>query len=104
MLKRTNVVRFRLTDEELKRLNQDVKKTGLSREAYLRLITKKIRPKARPPEPFIEILKTLRQISNNMNQIAAKANTIGFMDSDAYWENVKELQKAIGALVEKEYR
>ena len=103
MLKRPNVVKFRLTDKELKQLNQDVKKTGLSREAYLRLITKKIQPKELPSVDFHGVMKVLQQICNNMNQIAAKANTIGFVDNNAYWENVHELQKAIGALMEKAY-
>ena len=48
-------------------------------------------PKPKPPEEFYELLKLLRIISNNMNQIATKANTYDFIDEDFYKENVERL-------------
>jgi hypothetical protein len=43
-------------------------------------------------------MKVLRQISINMNQIAVKANTNGFVNADAYWENSRRLQEAIAEI------
>ncbi len=38
-----------------------------------------------------------------MNQIARQANSIGFIDTNAYWENVKALEDAISD-IKKEAR
>ena len=45
-----------------------------------------------------EVLKNLRQINLNINQIAAKANSIGFIDTAEYWKNVEWLQREISEL------
>ena len=42
-LKRKNEIKLRLTDKELEQLNEDVKKTGYSREAYIRSMLIKYR-------------------------------------------------------------
>ena len=52
---------------------------------------------------FIYLLKSLQQINNNMNQVAAKANVMNFVDTAKYWANVSELQRAIGSLIEEAY-
>lgn len=36
-----------------------------------------------------------------MNQIARQANSIGFVDANAYWENVKALEDAISDIKEE---
>jgi len=38
-----------------------------------------------------------------MNQVAAKANAMNFIDTAKYWANVSELQRLIGKLVEETY-
>ena len=40
----------------------------------------------------------MRQINMNINQIAAKANSIGFIDTAEYWKNVEWLQREISEL------
>ena len=47
-VRRKNRVEIRLSDDELNHLNVAVAKTGLSREAYLRLIIQKIVPAEKP--------------------------------------------------------
>ena len=47
-VKRKNRIEIRLSDDELNHLNVAVAKTGLSREAYLRLIIQKIVPAEKP--------------------------------------------------------
>lgn len=49
-------------------------------------------------------MKNLRQINNNMNQVAAKANAMNFIDTAKYWANVSELQRTIGSLMEEMYQ
>ena len=57
----------------------------------------------KPPPEFHAVLKNLRQINNNMNQIAVKANAMNFVDTAKYWANVSELQRAIGKLMEETF-
>lgn len=95
---------MRLTENELEDLCRKVGQAGISKEAYLRSLIKDVQPKGNPSQEFFDILKNLRQINNNMNQIAAKANTMNFIDTVKYWANVSELQKAIGKLMEEMYR
>lgn len=92
-----------LSDEEYEKLKTQVAKTGLSMQSYLRTILKQVRPKERPPLDLIEVLRNLSQINNNMNQIAAKANSIGFIDTRAYWKNVHLLEDTIKKLTEEMY-
>lgn len=55
--------------------------------------------KEMPSLKFDDILKNLRQINNNLNQIAMKANSSGIIDSRAYRENYSRLQEQIGEII-----
>ena len=103
MINRRNKIDLRLSDRELERLNRDVKKAGMSREAYLRQLIKKIQPKELPSADYTDILKNLRQIGNNMNQIAVKANAAGIIDAAEYWKTVRWLEREIGKIMEVIY-
>ena len=48
---------------------------------------------------LVDVLKSLQQINNNMNQVATKANSLNFVDTAAYWENVEMLKDTIGKLL-----
>lgn len=98
MRKRDVVIRFHLDKSEAEFLDKDVKKAGLSREAYLRGLIKKHPMKAREPEEYFKILKNLRQINNNMNQIALKANALGLIDEPEYRKNIRMLQTTVGLI------
>ena len=103
MARRTVKIDLRLTESEAATLNRDVKKAGVSREAYLRSLIRKMPLKAKPPVDVIDILKNLQQINNNMNQIAVKANAKGFVDTASYWENVRWLKETVIKLMEVMY-
>ena len=98
MKKRTEEVLLWLTEKEKMKLKTNAKKSGLTVQAYLRKLLDGIQPKELPPADFYEVLKTLRQISINMNQVAIKANMTGAINADAYWENSKRLQEVIGEI------
>lgn len=104
MRKRNREVILWLTEAEYDRLKRNAKKTGLSVQAYLRKLLAQIQPREAPPIEYFEVLKNLRQINNNMNQIAVVANAKGFVDTAAYWENMKTLQKTVGLMMEVMYR
>ena len=103
MENRTRNQRFlvSLTEKEMSSLMKNVKKSGLTRDAYIRKLIAGIQPKERPSADCFEVLKILRQISINMNQIALKANATGVIHADDYWKNSRRLQDAISEIKEK---
>ena len=103
MARRRIKIDLRLNEEEATLLNNDVEKSGLSREAYLRALIKQRPIKERPPMDLVDVLRNLQQIKNNMNQVAMKANSLNFVDTAAYWENVEELKRTLSTLLEVMY-
>lgn len=91
-----------LNPYDLAVLNEHVAKTGYSRAAYVRSLIKGTVPAQTPPIEYHKMIQQLRSIGNNMNQIAATANSVKLIDADAYNKNVQmlygvlqEIQKAI---------
>ena len=102
-MKRNREVRVRLSEDELAVLNQDTEKSGWSREKYMRALIAHSPIKSKPSMDLVSVLRNLQQINNNMNQIAMKANTLNFVDTATYWENVDGLKKTIQELLEVMY-
>ena len=98
MLKRNCEVLLWLTEKEQAELKANAKKCSLSVQAYLRQLLSGIQLKERPPEDFSEVLSRLRWIGNNLRQIAIKANTLGLIDAEQYWQNVEQLNQVVSDL------
>lgn len=84
-------------------LTEQISQTNLSREDFIRTLISGAEIRSRVPMDLISILKSLQQINNNMNQIAMKANSLNFVDTAAYWENVDQLEDLKGKLLEVMY-
>ena len=95
MRKRAHRIWAHLSDDEFEAFHCSVQKSGLSQEAYLRTLIKGRVPRQPPPADYYAMMKKLHAIGNCMNQIAARANSIGFIDSIQYEKNVHELHEAI---------
>ena len=102
-MRRRNKIDLRLNDAELAQLNHDVEKSGWSREKYLRALIANRPIQERPSMDLVSVLKHLQQINNNMNQIAMKANSLNFVDTAAYWENIESIEDLKGKLLEVMY-
>ena len=100
---RTHDIHLQLDDKEYAALERNRAKCSLSQQNYLRKLVLNKAPKETPPVEFFEVLRSLQQINNNMNQIAVVANHKGFIDTAAYWENVRWLQKSVGLMMEAMY-
>ena len=74
MRKRNVQILFRLTDEEAEQLYALVKKSGRSKEAFLREMVRGYRLCEKPDPEFYQIMRELSAIGNRNNQLAAKAN------------------------------
>lgn len=98
MRKRPHRVEVYLSDKEYDLLAKDVERSGLSREAYMRSLIQKNRPKELPPMDFFDILRELRQLNVNMNQIALKAHSLNLIDAPYYEKCHKDLQSIVGEI------
>ena len=80
MRRRSNRIHIYLDDTELINLTRKQKATGLSREEFCRRVLQDVEVKQGPQLETAMLLRELNKIGTNINQIAAKANTIGFID------------------------
>ena len=81
---------FRLTDDEAEQLHELVRKSGRSREAFLREMVKGYRLCEKPDPEFYKIMRELSAIGNRINQLAAKANFLGFVDTPMLNEEARK--------------
>ena len=72
-----------------------VKKSGLSREAYLRHLINGVVPQDAPPPDYFSMMKELHAIGNNLNQIAQKAHVLNVMDVQRYDESMRLFKEAV---------
>lgn len=66
---------------EAQDLQKKAKKSCLSEAALIRLLIKGYEPREKPDERFYDVMRQLSSIGNNINQLAAQANTLGFVDA-----------------------
>ena len=81
---------FRLTDEEAEQLHELVRRSGRSREAFLREMVKGYQLCEKPDPEFYRIMRELSAIGNRINQLAAKANALGFVDAPMLNEEARK--------------
>ena len=81
MKRRTVKKQFWFSRDEAQDLQKKAKRTCLSEAALVRLLVKGYEPKERPDERFYDVMRQLSSIGNNINQLAAQANTLGFVDA-----------------------
>jgi hypothetical protein len=93
--KRNIQIIVRLNDKEQQCLARQVKKTGLSQEAFIRTLINGYIPKELPPPDYYVMIQELHAIGNNLNQLAARANAIGHIDKTIFQYEANRLRKAI---------
>ena len=90
MRKRNVQVLFRLNEEEAEYLQTLVKRSGRSKEALLRAMVKGYRLCEKPDPEFYQIMRELSAIGNRINQLAVKANALGFVDTPMLREETEK--------------
>lgn len=73
------IVRF--SRDEAQDLQKKAKKACLSEAGLIRLLIRGYEPREKPDERFYDVMRELSSIGNNINQLAVKANTLGFVDA-----------------------
>lgn len=87
---------MRLSESEHEQLCEWSAACRQSKSDYLRMLLQGFQPIEFPPLEYREVLFELRQIGINMNQIASKAHSLGFIDAPEYEKNTKRLSKVVG--------
>ena len=90
MRKRNVQILFRLTEEEAEHLNEIVRKSGRSKEAFLREMVRGYQLCEKPDPEFYKMMRELSAIGNRINQLAVKANALGFVDTPMLREEARK--------------
>lgn len=72
---------FWLSPQEVAELKRKAELAGISETAVIRLLLRGYEPREKPDERFYEAMRNLSVIGNNINQLAVKANALGFVDA-----------------------
>ena len=92
---------IRINQSESDKLAKDISRTKLTKSEYIRNLIMNVNIKEKPDRDFFIILRNISNIASNMNQIAVVANSKGFIDVDAYNNNVNELREIEKKLKDK---
>ena len=84
---------IRLTKEERDDWQRKAAMTCLNESSLIRLLMKGYAPKEKPDERFFEAMRELSAIGNNINQLAAKANSLGFVDAPMLYREAERWHK-----------
>lgn len=92
----------RLSLSEERNLSENAKSCGLSKSAYVRQLINGYEPKQQPYFNYHAMMKELKQIGNNLNQIAFVANSTGAIDGQEYHamallvrQKIREIEKGV---------
>lgn len=92
---------FWFSEEECKILAINSTKAGLTESEYIREVLLGYKLKEKPDDRFYENIKVIRSIANNMNQLAKKAHSLGFIDELEYKRNADRVVNFIEELKDK---
>ncbi len=92
MRERNYPVQIYLSEKEYVTLCRHAEKSGFSKSGYIRFLLNGYIPKEVPKPDFFTLYRELNAIGNSLNQIAARANAIGFINARDYNAAAKEVQ------------
>ena len=89
MRKRNHVIPVRLNAREVRELNEQVERSGLSREEFMRSLILGAQVHAKPCEHHPELLRKIAGLCNNANQLAHVANASGMASEQSIQEMLR---------------
>ena len=90
-----------LNEEEKKILDEKAKKSGLSKSEFFRKTISDYQLREQPDERFYEILSLLRNMANNLNQMARTYNRYqGYMREDKFTPLLNQIQDFVLSIQE----
>ena len=92
---------FWLNEEEDNLLKEKCQIANTSEAQFFRDVITGYKIKEQPKQEFYEVLKNLRGIAINMNQVARKANALNYVDVKSYKKAVEQVSNFILELKQK---
>ena len=87
-MKEKKAILIRLEKDEFERITALAQATVLSREEFIRQALRGTTIRASPPAEYVEILREMRRMGNNVHQLLIKARTLEFVDEIMLQETV----------------
>ena len=81
MSKRNIEKHILMNKAEAQDLQKKAKRACLSEGGLIRLLLRGYEPREKPDERFYDVMRELSAIGNNINQLAAQANSLSFVDA-----------------------
>lgn len=81
----------RLTDEELRALDKQVRKAGMTREHYVRKLIKESKVYEAPPVDFQRLIREVNRVGSNIDQILRIAYANNLLDIPRLRKELDEL-------------
>ena len=100
MRKRNVHIQCWLNRKEAEALDKKVRRSGLSREAYLRHLINGVVPQDAPPLDYYSMMRELHRIANSLSQIAQKAHALNMVDAQHYDVCTRQVETAIKKITE----
>lgn len=98
MRKRNIQVMTHLNNKEYQMLMKKVRKSGMSRESFIRHLMTGCIPREAPSPDYHAMMRELNAIGTILNQIAARANATGFFLADEYEMRYRQLMEKVMAI------
>ncbi|MDD2268088.1 MAG: plasmid mobilization relaxosome protein MobC [Eubacteriales bacterium] len=95
MRERNNGVLIYFSPNELAQLDEKVKKTNYTRTQFIRSVIADVKIKEAPPTDFFILIREIRRVGNNINQLLALANSKGLIISDELRSSLDKLDKTV---------
>ena len=93
-------IKVRLTKKEAAHLQTLVKRSGLSREAYLRHLIGGVVPQEIPPPDYYAFMERLYRVGNLLEQISRQAQVQGAVDTAPYEEALGQFHQLVEDITE----
>ena len=91
-MKRTLEMKIRFTRGELDALTKKARKSGFSREGFSRRILNGAEVKEAPPAEVPLLIREVRRVGYNIDQLLKRANSIGLLDVPQLRKDLTDLR------------
>jgi hypothetical protein len=98
MRKRYKPIQVMLNDTEHMQIKKAAINSGITVSTYIRLLITGYIPKPKPPPDYFAVIHELRDIGNNIHQVAVKANALHIIDADGFKTYSAMLDSKISAI------
>ena len=98
--KRQHRITIRLDEKEYNNLCVWSTAANMTMNEYIRQLINGFQPVEFPPAEYKQVIDELQHIGINMNQLATKAHSLGFIDEPEYRKNANEVWRMVARLAQ----